>query len=329
MSNQSAAQTTPDSKPTSQERVAILKEKLKAGLAKIETNDDWKKHLKRFSAVGPLSPLRYSFNNQVLLLVQAEERAEQGIAADLSAVATFDGWKRAGRLVKKGEKAMWILKPYIVKDRKRLEKLRADKGGSVSQEDEDSCKFIGYSLMPVFSVDQTDGSPLDVAKMPSIAEEQGWADAIAAITKVAKAQGVPSISFRSRLPGDWSTTALGWCMTGSDGSIVVITDGQTRAQQFQTAVHELAHALLHCGKGNSPHEYAYNEIEAESIAFVVCGAMDLDTSGFSFGYVKHWATKGDADPVKQVEASGRVIAKTSCLILDALAGVDRRAEVEA
>ncbi len=324
----SAAQTQTDSKPTSQERVALLKEKLKEGLARLETDDDWKSHLKSFAKVGPLSPMRYSFNNQVLLLVQAEERAEQGAALDLSAVATFEAWKRAGRLVKKGEKAVWILKPYIVKDRKRLDALRA-KQGSVSKEEEDACKFIGYSLMPVFAINQTDGEALPETTLPAIEEDKGWATAIQALRAVALKDGIPSIEFRARRLGE-DPGALGWCMTSGDRSIVVITDGQSRAEQFSTGVHELAHAMLHCKDGKKDkHEYASNEVEAESIAYIVCGALDLDTSGCSFGYVKGWATRAGVDPIKQVEASGRKIVDTACRILDALAGIERRAEVEA
>lgn len=307
-----------DGKPSTEERVKALKEKLKQGLT-MKTGEEWKAQLKRFSSVGPRSPLRYSFRNQVLLFVQAEERAALGQELDLSQVATFQGWKGLGRMVRKGETALWILKPSICKDKKRMQKLIEDKGRKLTADEEKECSFTLYGLMPVFAVSQTDGEALEVPTVPDLATSAGWDGACHALTSVALADGVPAVNFRARRLLD-SPRALGWCnlMTRE---ITVITDGQTRDAQFSTAVHELAHAMLHCGSGHNPHEYAHNEIEAESISFIVCGAMNLDTSGFSFGYVAGWA-KGE-DPVKQVDESGRRIVATACKILDALADVER------
>ena len=138
--------------------------------------------------------------------------------------------------------------------------------------------------------------------------------------QVALADGVPSMDFRPRLPGDPFSTAAGWCYSQTTRAIVVITDGQTRAEQLATGVHELAHAMLH---GDAHHDKAHKEVEAESVAFIVCGALGLDTSRFSFGYVQHWAASGDLEPAKQVEASGKRIAQTACKILDAMVGVRR------
>lgn len=314
-----AAQTV--EKLTTEEHVALLKEKLKQGLAAIQTGDDWKRHLKTMTKVGPFSPLRFSFNNQVLLFVQGEERAEADAAVDLSAVATFDAWKRSGRLVRKGEKALWVLRPNLCKNTKALESARDEargSGKSLSPDDEKRFSFIRYSLMAVFAVSQTEGEALPVAAVPNVETSDGWALSITALCKVAKAEGVPSIVFRARqlLDGPGS----GWCKN-AERSITVITDGQSHAEQFATAVHELAHAILHCGQGAiDRHAYPQNEVEAESIAFIVCGAMNLDTKPESFSYVRGWA---GADPVKQVEASGRRIAQTACKIIDALAGIER------
>jgi hypothetical protein len=328
--NRPAETETAEAKPTTEQRVAALKETLKKGLAAIETGDDWKRHLSRLSKAGPLSPLRYSFNNQVLLFAQSEERAEKGAPVDVSAVATFDTWKRQGRLVRKGEKALWILRPSICKNKKRIAEEEAKLGRKLSEQEQKEFTFVLYGLMPVFAVSQTDGEALPDVDVPKLESGDGWARAIEAIKAVALADGIPSIEFRSRRPLD-PAGALGWCKTSSDRSIVVITNGQSRAEQFSTAVHELAHAILHCGTGSKDkHEYAHNEVEAESIAYIVCGAMDLDISHFAFGYVKTWAAQGKVDAVKQVEASGRRISQTACRILDALAGVNREepADVE-
>lgn len=308
-----------ETQPSTEERVAALKEKLQQGLARIESDEDWRKHLTRFGKMGPQSPLRYSFNNQVLLMVQADERAEAGAPIDLSAVATFDGWKQVGRLVRKGEKALWILRPNVCKDWKKINAAKAE-GRTMSPEEMAKATFVIYGMMPVFSVTQTDGEPLEVTRVPDLASADEWEAACAAMRQVALADGVPSMDFRSRLPGDPFSTAAGWCYSQTTRAIVVITDGQTRAEQLATAAHELAHAMLH---GDAQHDKAFKEVEAESVSFIVCGALGLDTSKFSFGYVQNWAASGALEPAKQVEASGKRIAQTACKILDAMAGVRR------
>ena len=53
------------------------------------------------------------------------------------------------------------------------------------------------------------------------------------------------------------------------------------AQRVKTLAHEIGHALLHEGFDNR----ALAELEAESAAYVICQALNLDTSDYSFGYV--------------------------------------------
>jgi hypothetical protein len=57
-----------------------------------------------------------------------------------------------------------------------------------------------------------------------------------------------------------------------------------------------------------------SEVEAESVAFLVCQAAGLATDGYSFPYVARWAD-GKAEVVR--DAADRVLA-TARTILDAL-----------
>jgi len=52
-------------------------------------------------------------------------------------------------------------------------------------------------------------------------------------------------------------------------------------QQVKTLCHELAHALMH---GNFEAPRGLKEWEAESVAYIVCDSLGLDTSAYSFGY---------------------------------------------
>lgn len=76
----------------------------------------------------------------------------------------------------------------------------------------------------------------------------------------------------------------------------------TPAQAVKTLVHELAHGILH-GDGSARNRDVA-EVEVESVAFVVCDALGLDTSGYSFPYVARWAN-GSIDNVK--ETADRVV----------------------
>jgi hypothetical protein len=67
-------------------------------------------------------------------------------------------------------------------------------------------------------------------------------------------------------------------------------------------VHELGHALLHGEELPTSREVA--EVEVESVAYIVCDALGLDASGYSFPYVARWAGGSD-DLIK--ETAGRVI----------------------
>lgn len=73
------------------------------------------------------------------------------------------------------------------------------------------------------------------------------------------------------------------------------------AQQVKTLAHEIAHAILHESFDGS-RDLA--ELEAESVAYIVCSDMGLDSSAYSFGYVATWAGGGACVP----NEGGRTLA---------------------
>jgi hypothetical protein len=82
----------------------------------------------------------------------------------------------------------------------------------------------------------------------------------------------------------------------------------------KTLCNELAHALLHDGFTGS-RDLA--ECEAESVAYVVCDGLGLDSSDYSLGYVAVWAGGGD-EATKAIRASGTRIQRAARQILEAL-----------
>ena len=67
-------------------------------------------------------------------------------------------------------------------------------------------------------------------------------------------------------------------------------------------IHELGHAILHSEGSVASREVV--ETEVESVAFVVCDAIGLNTGNYSFPYVARWAG-GPEDLIK--DTASRVI----------------------
>jgi hypothetical protein len=74
----------------------------------------------------------------------------------------------------------------------------------------------------------------------------------------------------------------------------------------KTLVHELGHALLHGdGVGRSRE---IQEVEVESVAYIVCDALGLDTGDYSFAYVARWVD-GSSGLVEEVAERAICCAK--------------------
>jgi|SRR5579884_2313822 len=105
----------------------------------------------------------------------------------------------------------------------------------------------------------------------------------------------------------------GW-QHGNDGftdgraRIVWIADDISDAQACATLAHELAHVLLHCGRDCTGREV---EVEAESVAFLVCHACGLATDASTVPYLALWSG-ADARVVKD---AGSVVLATARTIL--------------
>jgi antirestriction protein ArdC len=283
-----------------EQRLQDARAALEEGLKALQSSDDWRRMLEGMAQVGAFSVGRYSFQNQLIVW---QQRPGTRLAA------TFQAWQQHGRFVRKGEKGMSILAPLV--------KKIADDG---ADGDTKEARLIGFRLVTVFGVDQTDGDAIPEVQLPDITADEAFEGSVETLKEIAvniDGNPVSGIELRSRQDGD-PGSALGW-YNSKTKHIVVLTEGQSRAQQFSTLCHEVAHALLH--PAGHPHGAPEREVEAESTAFVICHALGLDTSKASFPYVAAWASRDrDEDPLKIIAASGQRIATAAMLILNALCG---------
>lgn len=223
---------------------------------------------------------RYSYGN--VLLIAAQRTAA-------TRVAGFNTWRTMNRSVRKGEKAIWILAPMMYK------KADAESG-------EDDRVMRGFKFVSVFDIAQTDGEEL-----PTVCNRLDGNDPEGAyniLSEVALSIGFTVVQHK------FDSTTNGDC-SHRDRRIRVEWRNSP-AQQFKTLVHEIAHALLH----EHFDSRALAELEAESVAYVVCKGVGFDSSAYSFGYVATWAGGGE-QAIARIKACCERIQKTAATILRA------------
>ena len=212
---------------------------------------------------------------------------------DATRVAGFWKWKELGRSVKKSEKGIRILAPILGVRRKKDEEAEKD----ITKQN--TVVLVGFRSAYVFDVSQTEGAELPELRGISGDVGENRDRLIAFIER----QGIELV-FTERI-----APALGM----SYGGRIAILPGQSKAEEFSTLVHELAHEMLHKAERRTATTKVVRETEAEAIAFVIGKAVGLETGTASADYIQLY--HGNASLLAE---SLEVIQKTSAVILAAL-----------
>ena len=257
-------------------------ERIEQGVKDVYTSDNFKQYLKMLTKFHD-----YSLNNTILILSQKP---------DATLVAGYNSWKENfHRHVNIGEKAIQILAPYQVtvkiKDFDSNNINNLDEESSIENTEDKTIKITRFRPVNVFDISQTDGQPL-----PSLVHElQGTSEEIKAI--IASIQEISSIEIKY-IPTYEDETLLagakGYYHKGDD--YIVVDDNLEDLQKCKTLIHEFAHSLLHKQTDKNSNQ---REIEAESLAFVICDYFGIDTSDYSFGYIASYAN-GDIEEMKNI-----------------------------
>lgn len=272
--------------PTAQDNRSAKRDDLLAelatGIAELTTSERWQEYLDVQSRFH-----RYSFLNTFAIQLQRP---------DAIRVAGFHTWRAVGRCVRKGEKGIAILAPVV--RRTRVEDENGEKHVLVGAP-------TAFRVVHVFDVSQTDGKDL-----PAICERLEGDDAGDAYNRlVAVAHSLSYTVEEDYLPGGRN----GDCTYEKRRIRVEVSNSE--AQQVKTLAHEIAHAMLHEGFDDR----SLAELEAESVAFIVCRALGIESASYSFGYVASWAG-GGTEAVAAIKAAGARIQRTADSILR-IAGV--------
>jgi len=222
----------------------------------------------------------YSFGN-VLAIARQRPQATN--------VAGMWTWNQLGRRVKRGEKGIAILAPLVAKRRR----------DDTNKDESNRPALIGFRKVYVWDESQSEGAPL-----PKIGKVTGEAGVyLDRLREYVIAQGITLEYNESIAP------ALG----AAFGSTIHILPGQTKAEEFSTLVHELAHPMLkHCER-HTEITKTVRETEAEAIAFVVGKSIGLTTSTASADYISLY--HGNAALLTE---SLELVQQTSAVILAAI-----------
>ena len=219
---------------------------------------------------------------------------------DATRVAGLYAWNQLGRRVKKGEKGIQILAPMIGVKRKKDAEAEQD----ITKQNVPV--LVGFRAVYVFDVSQTEGKELP--GMDGVKGEVG--EHRDRLIDFLTAQGI-ELEFNEHI-----APAMGM----SYGGKIVLLPGQSKAEEFATLVHELAHEMLHKAERRTQTTKTVRETEAEAIAFVVSKAVGLQTGTASADYIQLY--HGNASLLAE---SLEVIQKASAVILAAL---ETKPEVE-
>ena len=227
---------------------------------------------------------RYSWHNTMLIAIQRP---------DATNVAGFQRWRELGRFVRKGERGIAIFAPCPFK--------RAEKRDDGTEETREG---IYFKIVHVFDVAQTDGEALPSVEVPDV---QAAADSLlASLERVAHSRGI-AVNYAELRAGHFGT---------SKGGSVDIATGYATGQQAKTLAHELAHEAMHKERGLKLDRNTA-ELEAESVAYVVCRHFGLDVEVRASRYIALWG--GDSQALR---ASLERIADTARGIIDAIDGLE-------
>ena len=290
---------------TLDDKIEAFQSELNDAVAGLAEDENWQGYLETMGKFH-----RYSMFNQMLIAVQCP---------DATRVAGYRKWEEFGRHVNKGEKAIGIFAPKMVRitETNGAGKPVKDAKGKLVKRS----RCVGFTTASVFDVSQTDGEPLPtVDRELSETPPEGFKEDLeAAITDAGF-----TVSYEKITGG-----ASGFTEPASKR--VVVDSALSPANTAQVLAHELGHIKAghldhmdeyHSGHGGNRGQF---ELQADAIAAVVgrANGMSSAVSKVSSYYIAGW-NRDNPDAMKE---SAQTVSKTVKSILET--GTWRNAEAVA
>lgn len=252
---------------------------LRSLVEKLQTSDGWQEWLNTRAKFH-----KYSWRNQVLIQLQRP---------DATIVRGFNQWRNDfHRIVRKGEKGIWILRPELVKAK--------DPQGQPILKDgrpEMALRFRPQVVFDVAQTDPIDGLPVVSLEPPirSVSGDESEQLCLQLANWAITHNHAKRIEYEAMGPntgGYYSVTS----------SVIVLNQAKPWNQKLGTLIHELAHAL----EDRLPpaeRDYEYQELIAEAVAWSCCQHVGVDRGEFSAGYILSWEREA---PQKLMTAAAEI-----------------------
>ena len=284
------------------EQLKEITDRIEAGIRDIFESGDMEKYRNYLRTMSRFH--NYSLNNQALIHLQRP---------DATFVAGYNRWRdKFSRHVLRGEKGITIIAPTPYKKKIEQEKLDPDTklpildadGKIVTEEKE--IEIPMFRPVKVFDYAQTDGKPLPERVASPVANLTGSVENYEAFMEALRRSSPVPVEFKP-LSADMD----GYFSPKSQS--ITLREGMSEVQTVSAAVHEIAHAKLHNYALQQPEERRHKsrnteEVEAESISFMVCAYFGIETGANSFGYVATWSKNAE---LPEFRASLDTIGKTA------------------
>ena len=197
---------------------------------------------------------------------------------DAERVASYTTWKRMDRHIKKGAAGIKIIVPSPYTFEAKVE----------GKEEPEEIAGMGFRTGYVFDISQTEGKPLPTL-VTQLTEDS--AEIKQVIESLVENSDIPIFfdkPIKESSNGYYHLTE----------NFIAVKPNLSDTQTFKTLIHEMAHSKLH-GKDTEHLSAFEREVQAESVAYVVCHKYGVDTSDYSFGYIAGWSEDKDVKALKQ------------------------------
>ena len=292
----------PEKPGKNREQLKEITDRIEVGIRDIFESGDMEKYRNYLRTMSRFH--NYSLNNQALIHLQRP---------DATFVAGYNRWRdKFSRHVLRGEKGITIIAPTPYKKKIEQEKLDPDTklpildadGKIVTEEKE--IEIPMFRPVKVFDYAQTDGKPLPERVASPVANLTGSVENYEAFMEALRRSSPVPVEFKP-LPADMD----GYFSPKSQS--ITLREGMSEVQTVSAAVHEIAHAKLHNYGLQQAAERRHKsrnteEVEAESISFMVCAYFGIETGANSFGYVATWSKNAE---LPEFRASLDTISKTA------------------
>ena len=292
----------PEKPGKNREQLKEITDRIEAGIRDIFESGDMEKYRNYLRTMSRFH--NYSLNNQALIHLQRP---------DATFVAGYNRWRdKFSRHVLRGEKGITIIAPTPYKKKIEQEKLDPDTklpildaDGKVITEEKE-IEIPMFRPVKVFDYAQTDGKPLPERVASPVASLTGSVENYEAFMEALRRSSPVPVEVKPMSAG-----VDGYFSPKSQS--ITLREGMSEVQTVSAAVHEIAHAKLHNYGLQQPEAHKHKsrnteEVEAESISFMVCAYFGIETGANSFGYVATWSKNAE---LPEFRASLDTIGKTA------------------